>query len=422
MVKKLNSILISTVILLILIYTRVIKLPQSNLITLIVLNQISKIEGTVKTNPVKTSNKYYSVTVEISQCISKDNEKYSSKGSQKILIPCEIIEAYYPDKLFSKNKNNSNLLPIEQGLIINADVKTILHENDEVLFILQNINNSFLKNSVKGKLQRFRSYCRIQFKRLMKDWGSAGGFLLALLSGSKEYLDEKISRTFRLSGLSHILALSGMHLSLISSMAGIIENKSALKKIGLIFKVITIILFVWFAGISPSLLRALISCLIVSFCTFFNVPDKDNLTILSTTFLIHSSLRPYDLYNLGFLLSYCALLGIILLNDVLKSILLRFLPGYAGESFSSSLSANIFTAPISIKAFGFYSPGGIICTMFVSPLITVFLYGGIVCMILCFLIPDFSLISARLLNFCYILITKIVDFWSFIPVLSFADK
>ena len=86
----------------------------------------------------------------------------------------------------------------------------------------------------------------------MKDWGRAGGFLLALLSGSKEYLDSKISNTFRHSGLSHILALSGMHLSLISSIAGIVENKSALKKLGLLLKVGTIILFVWFAGISPS--------------------------------------------------------------------------------------------------------------------------------------------------------------------------
>ena len=89
-----------------------------------------------------------------------------------------------------------------------------------------------------------------------------------------------------------------MHLSLISSIAGIVENKSALKKIGLLLKVGTIILFVWFAGISPSLFRALITCLLISTCSFFNIPDADNITLLGTTFLVHMMLRPVDFMNI----------------------------------------------------------------------------------------------------------------------------
>ena len=45
-------------------------------------------------------------------------------------------------------------------------------------------------------------------------WGSAGGLLLALLSASKEYTSSAFSDAFRLAGLSHILALSGMHVSI----------------------------------------------------------------------------------------------------------------------------------------------------------------------------------------------------------------
>lgn len=422
MVKNLNSITLSSFILIFLLTAKVIKLPESDLITLAVLNDISKIEGNIISNPVKSSDKYYSVILQVSQCESSRNEKFSVCGKQKFLVPVEIVEAFYPDRLFSKNQKSHSLLPLEQGLKIKTAIKTISSETQETIFLIDSIISSSYEKSLKGNIYKFRGYCRIQFKRLMKDWGSAGGLLLALLSGSKEYLDSKINNAFRLSGLSHILALSGMHLSLISSIAGIVENKSALKKIGLLLKVLTIIIFVWFAGLSPSLFRALISCLLISVCTFFNIPDKDNITLLGTTFLIHIAYRPDDFYNLGFLLSYCALLGIFSFSTFIKSKCVRFMPGYIGESFSSSVSANLFTAPICLKYFGFYSPAGIICTIFVSPLITIFLYSGIICMIICFLLPDFCYLASHLLNFCYIIINKIVEIFSFIPVISIGNN
>ena len=100
-------------------------------------------------------------------------------------------------------------------------------------------------------------------------------------------------------------------------------------------------------------------------------------------------LRPVDFYNLGFLLSYCALLGIFIFSTFIKSKCSRFLPGYIGESFSTSVSANIFTAPICLKYFGFYSPSGIICTMVISPLITIFLYSGFYFILMIFFYNQF---------------------------------
>ena len=82
-----------------------------------------------------------------------------------------------------------------------------------------------------GKIQKSRAFCRLEFKRMMFSWGKAGGFLLALLSGSKEYLDIDLVENFKKSGLSHILALSGMHLSLLSGIAAFIGKKIGIKKI-----------------------------------------------------------------------------------------------------------------------------------------------------------------------------------------------
>lgn len=416
MVKtKLNTIFISAVLLAVLLYSKIIPFPKRCLITLAPYDKIQFVTGTVVSNPAKISEEFYSMELKFHECISKDNRFFSASGTEKVLIPSHIVEAFFPDKLYSKNKNKICLLPVEQGINIKCSIN---NRQNSQLFIIDSVKELSYEKSVKGKFQSFRGLCRIQFKRLMKDWGKAGGFLLALLSGSREYLDLKLSNSFRLSGLSHILALSGMHLSLISSLAGIIENRSALKKLGLLFRVAVILVFVWFAGISPSLCRALISCLIAAFCTYMNIPETDGLTLLSTTFLIHTSIRPYDLNNLGFILSYCALAGIIILSRLILEKIARFIPGKAAGSISSSIGANIFTAPVSIGYFGVYSPGGIICTVFVSPVVMFFLYFGIFCMTLCFIFPGFLNICRYLMNFIYIIIVKIVEFWSIIPPLS----
>lgn len=419
MVSKTNiSILLSSLLLIILIYSGAVKLPKDSLTALIPEKEVSSFTGKIISNPVKSSDSYYTAKIKFNS-VSSDKISSSANGVKTVLIPVKIIEAFYPGKLYSRNNSDSKLIPLEQGVIITCTVNSFLNKDGEASFILKKINESYFEKGFSGFFYRLRALCRIQFKRLMMLWGSAGGFLLALLSGSKEYLDGKLISCFRMSGLSHILALSGMHLSLISSLAGVVENKSALKKAGLFIRVLTIIIFVWFAGLSPSLLRALISVLIVSLCTLIHIPKINSLVLLCTTFLIHTVVCPDDLFNLAFLFSYSALAGILILSGMVKSLLSGFIPSAAVENLSASIGANIFTTPISLKVFGYFSPGGIISTLVVSPVITVFLYMGIVLLTLSLCFPAFAVLAGSLMNVIYWFISKMVEFWSFIPQVSF---
>ena len=72
---------------------------------------------------------------------------------------------------------------------------------------------------------RFRALCRLYFKRMMFAWGSAGGLLLALLCGARDFTESETADAFRMAGLSHILALSGMHLSLFYGLAAFAGKK-----------------------------------------------------------------------------------------------------------------------------------------------------------------------------------------------------
>ena len=162
----------------------------------------------------------------------------------------------------------------------------------------------------------------------MYSWGAAGGLLLALLCGAKEYTSTDISLAFRNAGLSHILALSGMHLSMFSGIALFFGKKIGRKKLSFIIRIIALILFVWFAGLSPSLLRAFICSLLMIIAALANVKKPDMLMILAFSFLCQTIIAPEHLFNTGF---------ITLLFNILSSIDNPF-----GERKSNSLGFLFF--------------------------------------------------------------------------------
>lgn len=431
--SKLNVIFVSSIILSFLVYSKLLPLPGDYIISAVKQNEIQIITAKIISNPVKSSDKYYTVKLKVFETKSISGINSSANGIFTALIKSQTVEAHYPKKLFSlqnskaskkiKQSNYSiptNSIIIESGATIRLSGTFIQSENEAPFFLAEEIFFSNYKNTFTDRIKKYRALCRLHFKRLMSAWGRAGGLMLALLSSSKEYLEKSMQNAFKLSGLSHILALSGMHLSLVSTLFGFIENKSTLKTLGLFFKLLMVFTFVFFAGFSPSLLRALISLLILSACKLLKIRPRNSIFVLSLTFLIHAAIAPQDLTNLGFLLSYGALAGILFLSDPLNSIFIKIFPQKITGSLSASVSAVTFTAPVSIASFGFFCPSGIICTMFVSPLITIFLYSGICLMLLSFLMPCFVNFSSFFVNGIYNLIAFIVKIFSIIPVIKIA--
>lgn len=437
--SKLNVIYISSIFLAFLVYSKLLPLQGDYLISAVPQNEIQIITAKIFSNPVKSSDKYYTIKLKVLETKSYSGINSSANGIFTALIKSQTVESHYPKKLFSlqssrtskklkssKNKHQSiyststNSIIIESGATIRLSGTFIQSENEPPFFLTEDIFFSDYKNTFTDRIKKYRALCRLQFKRLMSAWGRAGGLMLALLSSSKEYLEKSMQNAFKLSGLSHILALSGMHLSLVSTLFGFIENKSTLKTLGLFFKILMVFTFVFFAGFSPSLLRALISLLILSACKLLKIRPRNSIFVLSLTFLIHASIAPSDLTNLGFLLSYGALAGILFLSSTVNSIITKIFSPKISGSLSASVSAVTFTAPVSISTFGFFSPSGIICTMFVSPLITIFLYSGICLMLLSFLMPCFVSFSSFFVNGIYNLIALIVKIFSIIPVIKTA--
>lgn len=408
--KYFNSIFLSVILCCILFYSGVISIPSEVYFNSIVpCEDIVLLKGKINSSPSKLSNgKYYSSFLNPYECESK-SIKSECNGIVKIYIPSQLTEAFFPGKFFSVSDNQGNIF--ESGANVVLFGKFI----NNIFYVNKCIYNEF-PNTLMGKISKFRGIIRIHFKRLMYSWGKAGGLFLALLSGAKEYTDSNLANAFKKSGLSHILALSGMHLSMFSNIAIFFGNKIGRKKLTFIIRIIALIFFVWFAGFSPSLLRAFICSFLMLFASICNVKNPDMLHILSFCFLLQIIISPSDLNNIGFILSYGALAGILITNKFFYRYYSKFLPVYISSSLAASTGAQIITTPISLKVFGSFAPIGIIATTIVSPFITIYIYIGLILIIFTLIFPVISVASGFLMNFQYNIIEYLVTLFSNFPM------
>jgi len=338
--------------------------------------------------------------------------KGTASGIITLYVKPEIIEAYFPGKLYSVSASTGGTF-IENGsslLVKGSFLKGA--------FYVQKVESCCFEQEHFLSLKKMRALARLEFKRLMYEWKGAGGLLLSLLSGAREYTEAGLQDSFRKAGLSHVLALSGMHLSILMGIAVFFGNKMKIHKLMLVLQFASITVFVWFAGFSPSLLRAYICSIVLLFEEITAVRKSSMIDVLSFSFLVQAVLRPDDLFTLGFLLSYGALVGILMFGSFFRRFYTRFTPKVLAQSLSASTGAQACTIPVSLKYFGAFSPIGIVSTVFISPLISVFIYSGLLFIIMSLLVPALSGLCGIFLNFLYNLIVMLVNFFSMFPLVT----
>ncbi len=385
--------------------------------------KIVQLKGSLASSPVKSSSekKYYVADFKVSEAVLDNSSKTACSGTVKVLIPSELVEKYYPGKIYtsfnvSKNEKKYPLL-FETGNNFLVNVNFSEDENFSFFVVKSAVSFGF-SQSFSGFLQKIRSLCRLQFKRLMYGWNEAGGLLLALLSGSREYTETLTGEAFKNAGLSHILALSGMHLNLFGGIAFFLGKRLAKRSTANFFQLAAIIFFVWFAGLSPSLFRAMLSSLIVFFNSSLRMRRFKGITVLSASFLLQLMIFPVHLKSPAFMLSYGALAGIMSIGQVIKFFMgKRFFPKLA-SALSESAGAQIFTAPVTLSLFGKVMPVGIISSVIVSPFVIFFLYAGLFGTLLSLVIPFLGGGFSVIMNAVYLILKNLVLFFAKAPIIT----
>lgn len=186
------------------------------------------------------------------------------------------------------------------------------------------------------------------------------GFLYALLLGNRTYLDPIDQQNLQKVGLSHIIAVSGMHLMF---LIGLIHRLFS-RKIGVPLSFIVILIFIPMAGSSPSIIRAGIMASLSGIAFLFG-READSQTSLGAALVLLLALNPYSLFSLSLQLSFLSTFGILRYASRMEHTLfgawythtsnpiLRKLSETAGATVSCSLCATLFTTPVLVSTFGY---------------------------------------------------------------------
>ncbi len=207
----------------------------------------------------------------------------------------------------------------------------------------------------------------------------------ALVLGDRSYLPDVLNRDFSRIGISHILALSGMHLTLIIGIYLFFAKRLIRCRTLVRISVIPLTLFILlFTGLSSSLLRASLM-LIVSYIGLIMKKRPDSLTVLFFILFIILAVDPYSVFDIGLILSFSSVFGILLLMPYFSALKLKVLKHMHGgfvvsyvlpfiyDSFTLSFSACAFTFPAMFFFFDSASLIGILSTFIFTPLIVLYI-------------------------------------------------
>lgn len=206
--------------------------------------------------------------------------------------------------------------------------------------------------------------------------GDAGELGMRLLLGYGERGFFSLSDDAAEAGLMHVLALSGMHLSILSSMISFslfFFPRSFRKRFISIF----LVFFSFLSGWRPSLVRALIFRFSLEYAE-----DRDTAFLLS--FLILQIVFPYSCSDLGSVYSFISLGGIFMLSGSIDRGIRLLLPvaKSLSASFAASMAALLFSVPLTLDVFGCYQLGTVFTSFIASALISLYMGLSIITLFL----------------------------------------
>ncbi len=238
----------------------------------------------------------------------------------------------------------------------------------------------------------------------------SGSLFLALFAADRTNLSGALTRSFRRIGISHLLALSGMHLSILALLIHKLLSLIGVRRrsrIGILLAFV--VAYMAFTGFPISVVRAGVMLIIGSLFFLFALP-QDSITTLSLAVLLIVTAQPYALLDISLLLSALATLGILQGGEVIakkqekKSV--RALLYTVLLSVVLSLFAMAYTTAVTVLSFDEISLLGALSTLLFSLLIEVYIYLGLSVILLPFLsfLPHIlSFIYNIIFEFSYVL-------------------
>lgn len=231
-------------------------------------------------------------------------------------------------------------------------------------------------------------------------------FLKAFLLGYRADMPEATQNHINRSGISHIISISGMHVSVLMVIFSFFIRKLKFRLKVIITPVLNLAFIIFIpalTGFSPSVLRASLM-LAMSGISSLLYRENDSIHSLSFAVLVLTLINPCAIYDTGLMMSATSVLGIILLSTKIRTFFLKFIRSKViCENISITLSAQIATLPLSVYCFSYVSLLSIFTNLIVLPFIFLLMSLGAV-----FLISPFEPITQLVSGGIWIIIKFIL--------------
>ncbi len=322
------------------------------------------------------------------------NTAYTSSGKQKITIKTENIETETIQE--TKSLKILAILPenevlslwdtvILKGVLLPLEKNTIPGGYNEKLYLgtrgyhykiyaEEQIVTGQKKTPILCYIYNFKQKIQNVYDIILPTEKSA--ILKAMVTGDKDDIDNITKELYAQAGITHILAISGLHISIISLfLYTFLEKlfKWNRRNCSLIV-LLCLISYLFFAGFSASAVRAvtMISIVLIGNIFYYEGDSLNNIAIAALFILL---IQPFYLWDIGFQLSFVIVTGILLGSNILKT---SVLPCWIKNTLGFSLLASVVSFPIMAYHFYYVSLIGILVNIVVVPLVGFLLGMGMI--------------------------------------------
>ena len=257
---------------------------------------------------------------------------------------------------------------------------------------------------------KYRNQLLSRLNPVAEENDDAYAVVAAMALGDKSALTQELKDVYSVTGASHILALSGLHLGIIYTLLSLFVFSRRWQMLSQIIIMLSIWGFVFLVGLSTSVMR---SAVMLSVYALLSLGHRDRMSVntLAFTAIVMLMVSPMSLFDVGFQMSYMAVFSILLFVPLMEGIfpaeylmshrVVRWLWGMV----TVSLSAQIGTAPLITYYFGRFSCYFLPTNFIVIPAAMLILYLSLVVL----LVPSLAFVLFDIVAMLNGLLTKMAS-------------
>lgn len=240
---------------------------------------------------------------------------------------------------------------------------------------------------------RFGLSVRRSFEDFLEKYGNprVSGLIESLCFGGFSGLGQELTSDFQRTGTIHIVSVGGLHVLILAvALAWGLGTLPIPRWAQVAILLALLLLYAGASGLRPPIVRAVIMAACYYPAYLFR-REPDALSAVSLAGLISLVVWRDAIYDIGFLLSYAAVFGLILFASVELApsggSLWSWVKQRSAELFRTSLVATLSTAPITSYVFGYISVIGVVANLFVVPFVAIIIIASMLGWLVSLVIP-----------------------------------